>query len=112
MMQLLNCTPHPLHVECADGRLLILAPEPTPARCAQTEQSAGTLASGGYDVALTRQAFGAVEGLPEPRPHVRLVVSRLVAEACPERDDLLLPGPAIRDETGRIVGCRGLSVLR
>lgn len=110
-MLLLNLTPHPLHVECSDGRLLILEPEATPARCAQTEQPVETLQSGGYSVAVTRQTFGAVEGLPAPRQHVRLVVSRLVAEACPERADLLIPGPAIRDEAGRAVGCDGLSIL-
>lgn len=36
------------------------------------------------------------------------MVSRLVAEAVPNRRDVYAPGEAVRDTEGRIVGARGL----
>ncbi len=40
---------------------------------------------------------------------VFFIVSRVVAEAMRDRGDLLIPDDAIRDEKGRIVGCRALA---
>jgi hypothetical protein len=34
------------------------------------------------------------------------IVSSLVAAACPERTDLLVPGNAVRDADGKIIGCK------
>lgn len=39
---------------------------------------------------------------------VILVVSALTALHAPERLDLYSPGPLIRDEQGRTIGCEGL----
>lgn len=52
--------------------------------------------------------LGPVVGLPNPRPGTLYVVSVIVAERLPERDDLRVPGEQIRDEQGRIIGCRSL----
>lgn len=56
---------------------------------------------------------GPVEGLPEPDPacRVRYIVSRVVAEAARGRADLLIPDDTVRDEQGRIIGCRALARL-
>lgn len=43
------------------------------------------------------------------RRQTLLIVSRLVAEACPERDDLVVPDDTVRDDAGRIIGCRALA---
>ena len=48
--------------------------------------------------------------LPAPAPGVRLVVSRLVAAAAPERGDLLVPDKLVRDRLGHVVGCERLAV--
>lgn len=112
------------------GGVTVHGPFPTLARCEQTSAPAGTIAvpyrrkavysdpdgaypdvPGEHVIAVTRQRFGAVTGLPAPRPDTAYVVSRIVAEACRDRDDLLIPGPAIRDQAGRVVGCDGLSRL-
>ena len=53
--------------------------------------------------------FGAVEGLPDPEEGVVWIVSRVVAEAAKERDDLLVTDDAVRDDQGRIIGCRALA---
>ena len=33
------------------------------------------------------------------------------AEACPDRKDLVSPGPDVLDDNGKVIGCHGLSVL-
>ena len=48
--------------------------------------------------------------LPAPAPGVRLVVSRLVAAAAPDREDLLVPDKLVRDQLGHVVGCERLAV--
>jgi hypothetical protein len=77
------------------------------ARCAVTRETVGDLA--GYPI--YRTVLGAVEGLPDPAPDTRYIVSRTVAEACPDRDDLLIPDDTVRDEAGRIVACRGFATV-
>lgn len=62
-------------------------------------------------IKITKQTFGEVTGLPEPRDGVYYIVSKIVAQACPDRHDLLIPGPAVKGEDGRPIGCNGLSVI-
>jgi hypothetical protein len=57
-----------------------------------------------------RTTFGEVEGLPEPRPGVLLIVSALVRVACADRSDLISPGEQVRDAEGKPIGCKGFSV--
>lgn len=101
-----NCTPHALNILVGD-EVIDLAPSGIIPRCSQSEVSDGEVAG----IPVTRQVFGEVVDLPEPEEGTFLVVSRLVASACPERSDLLIPGPLVRDEEGKVVGCRGLSRL-
>jgi hypothetical protein len=49
--------------------------------------------------------------LPDPQPEVAYVVSRLLASALPDRDDLFFPGLEVRDSEGHILGCRWLGTL-
>jgi hypothetical protein len=44
-------------------------------------------------------------------PGVYYIVSRIVAEALPERTDLLFPDGIIRDADGTPIGCTGLASL-
>lgn len=53
-----------------------------------------------------------VVGLPEPQPDTIYIVSCLVAQHCRERDDLRFPGQMVRDDQGRIVGCKSLNKFR
>ena len=50
--------------------------------------------------------FGQVEGLPAPQPGVYYIVSGLVLSAASDRPDLLAPGQPVRDEAGRVIGCK------
>lgn len=61
-------------------------------------------------VPVNRTVTGEVEGLPEQTLDW-LVVSRQVAEARPDRGDLLIVDETVRDEQGRIIGARALASL-
>ena len=76
-------------------------------RCEQHEELIGKI----DNIQITKQIFGEVTDLPEQEDGVYLIVSRLVATACPNRSDLLIPGPLIRDAEGKVVGCKGLSKI-
>lgn len=69
------------------------------------------LGDGGYyqHVPLVRRGFGAVTGLPSPQPGLMFIVSQVVLDACPDRDDLVTPYPVTRDSHGRVTGCLGFA---
>ena len=110
-MNIINCTPHVLNVHTADDEIVPITPSGDVPRCATTMVDLGTIAVDGVPVALTRQDLGAVSGMPDPTEGTLYVVSRLVADALPGLSDLLIPGPLVRDDQGRVTGCRGLSVV-
>lgn len=51
-----------------------------------------------------------VINLPEPRPDTRYIVSSAVAAACPNRNDLIVPGGYVRNEKGHIEACSYLII--
>lgn len=104
-VSIVNLTPHALNIQREDGSTLTVAPSGTLARCAETREPRPAIAG----LPVTLAGFGAVEGLPEPRAGVVYVVSALVLAQVQDRADVFAPGPAIRDDQGRIVGARGLS---
>lgn len=104
-MNIINLTPHPLNIQRADGTMCEVAPYGTVARCAETRAERPALEG----IGVTMAQFGAVEGLPEAREGIIYVVSALVLAQVPHRPDVFAPGPALRDEQGRITGCVGLS---
>ena len=46
-----------------------------------------------------------IVNLPEPKPGTYYIVSKMVAQACPKRKDLIFPGTVVRNESGYVVGC-------
>lgn len=103
---LVNATPHPLNIVQTDGTILTLASSGYIPRCSSTEIVDGSIGL----INITKQTLGEVEGLPDPIPGAFYVVSRLVASAA-NRPDLLVPGSLIRDDQGKVIGCKGLSRL-
>jgi hypothetical protein len=53
--------------------------------------------------------MGEVMNLPPVEIGVLLIVSRVVYEAADKRSDLRIPGPAVRDGNGAVIGARGIS---
>ena len=102
---LVNLTPHPVII--VDGPTLPKCDNPP--RLAETSQAAGE-----HDgVPVVRKSFdiGGCE-LPPPVDGTRYVVPLLIAQAFRGvRNDLLVPNDPVRDDSGRIVGCRSLAVV-
>ena len=49
--------------------------------------------------------------LPSEQEGVLYIVSRVTAEALPDRSDLLMVDGTVRDDDGRIIGCTGFAQL-
>lgn len=65
-----------------------------------------------FSLPLVRKSFGTVEGLPpqDPtKPWKLYIVSQIVADACPGRNDLLVPSDIVRDAHGVVLGCKSFS---
>ena len=98
----LNLTPHVINVAG-----LAILPEPVAARLAQKTEVIGMLG----EIPITQEVFGMPENLPNPEDDVFYIVSALMAGQLPLRNDLLVPGKALRDETGRIIGSESLAFM-
>lgn len=107
----LNYTPHDLTVYDSDKQNIILTVpsvkddngKPVFVRVNQSYQDVGEI----NDIPVVRSTFGDVTGLPDKQSNVKLIVSLMVAQALPNRDDLLVPDTnagAVRSESGQIMG--------
>ena len=52
--------------------------------------------------------YGDIEGLPDPEDGVAYIVSSIVASAVKGREDVFIPNESVRDNEGRINGCKSL----
>jgi len=106
---LINMTPHDCHVDYGNGETLTILPEKSPARCEEfTEVLPAFAHISGINIPVTRKRYGKSD-LPEECKHIYYIVSLPVAISHPERNDIFIPGEAIRDEKNRVIGCKGLS---
>lgn len=111
-VQLVNCTPHEITVVGEDGEIVLtLPPSGVVARCSTKRERVATFGINNHNVPIYWTTFGEVENLPEPQDGTIYVVSRIVAEARRDRDDLIIPDDLVRDDAGRIIGCRGFSTV-
>lgn len=106
MTNLINLTPHVLNVLKSDGSTHVIEPSGKTARVSAKQIVADTVDG----IEIFRQEFGEVVDLPEPQEGILFVVSRMVKDRVPNRNDVLVPGVAVRDEQGRIIGANGLSL--
>ena len=104
---LINLTPHIVNIFVDGKEKVTLSPSGIVPRCSQTEEQVMVVDG----IPVSRQVFGEVVDLPAPKDGVYLIVSRLVAAACPDRDDLLCLGPMVRGQNGQPIGCNGLAKI-
>lgn len=131
--RVVNLTPHninfvkPFNVEIGrdkigtpeyitEERTYTLPPSGQVARCKVDREkidSVWTEDIDGWDITLpiTKSKFGEVEGLPEPQEGMIYIVSNLVAQAVPHREDVFFPDDLVRDANGNIIGCRALGKI-
>ena len=117
---IINCTPHDVAIygvtSCMlqDGRpyirekgeeylepLRVYPAAKEPARAIYVRRTAGAV-----DGTLIFRRFPEeIVNLPEPKPGTYYIVPKMLAQACPEREDLIFPGTVVRNESGYVVGC-------
>ena len=120
-MKFVNLTPHPITVRTVDGSSKTYpvdgpAPRLEVSRISLQSVMDSDDSSPDYDyshppfIGFVRSSMGDPVGLPDRQSGIILIVSALVAEhpSLSDRVDLASPGEAIRDESGRIIGCNGL----
>jgi hypothetical protein len=108
MKNIINLTPHSItFVDDAGNTVLTIKPSGQVARCSVTREKVGTIAG----IPVNRSRFGKVENLPEPQEGTIYIVSSLTAQAVPDRKDVFITDDAVRDEQGRIIGCRALAQI-
>ena len=111
-LNIINLTPHALFLMPAGptGPVVTIPPSGQVARCATSRVQVDTVTTvDGISVPVNQTQFGEVSGLPDPQPDTIYVVSALVAQAVPDRQDVFITDDAIRDDQGRIIGCRALA---
>lgn len=105
-MNIINTTPH--NVVIYDDEMNIIKTfEPSiSVRCKQTETETGSIDG----IPTVSVEFGEIEGLPEPQEDTIYIVSQIVKRAGEQvgRKDLFVPARPVRDEQGRIIGCKAL----
>lgn len=107
---LVNCTPHDLHFVTEQGTVT-LARSQHIARAEMFREVLGEARHEGVVIPIHRLRYGRLTGLPAPVEGVVYVVSMVAAQAAIDRDDVLVVDDAVRDDQGRIVGCRALATL-
>jgi len=107
-MKIVNLTPHTVNIEGG----MSYPPSGQVARVSCSQKAIGVLPDG---TPLSRCEYGDVEGLPtHPEEGTMYIVSRLVLAASEwdvQRNDLLVPSDLVRDEEGRVIGCRSFEQL-
>lgn len=106
MTKIINMTPHEVVVVSKEGETLKVFPSEGMIRLSMKTVEVGEI--GG--IRLTKTEYGEPEGLPGQTDGVYYIVSTMIKAACPDRKDLLVPAEQVRDEAGRIVGCKSLGV--
>ena len=56
-------------------------------------------------ILIYRWAPDGIVNLPGLKPGTYYIVSKIVAQAWPEREDFILPGTLVRNKSGDVVGC-------
>lgn len=110
-MRIVNLTPHAVKIVDGGNNVVAVFPSDGVARASQHDVLVDEINS----IPVVKTEFGEVLGLPEPTEGTVFIVSRITVEAARAQglstDDLLVTSGAVRDDQGRIVGCRALARL-
>lgn len=101
-------TPHPIVLVGEEGKIIATFPSEGEIRLSQVTERAGYISYEEIDIPISKTSFGSTE-LPKEEEGTMYIVSSLVCQAFPDRPDLYIPNESVRDEQGRIVGCKSLS---
>lgn len=110
--QLVNLTPHTITLVDQNNQVILTVESSAVARVSAQTTTVGTYSVNGIEIPRTHTVYGEVEGLPAPTPGTVYIVSGMIVSALASqgirRDDVVVPGLQVRDEQGRVIGCRSL----
>jgi len=109
-MNFLNATPHAIDL-IIDGEKITIPPSGVVVRVATVREMVDTIPLGELHIPVNVVKSGLTLDLPEFQEDVVIIVSRMVAEAHPERHDLVFPDSLTRDNKGNVIGCNALGSL-
>ena len=104
-IEVVNLTPHSINIVGGPT----FEPSGQIARISSTNESAGEVVINGETIPLITQQFGEIVGLPQEKEGTMFIVSGLIFSNS-DRKDLLVPGEQVRDEQGRVIGCKSFQV--
>jgi len=107
-VKVINCTPHDVTIITTKGNITFPRSGIIP-RLTEQQKKINSINSNGIKIDIMEKSFLEPEGLPEPQEGTIYIVSALVAGAVKHRDDLVIPNDTIRDDQGRIIGCKNLA---
>ena len=108
MIKMINLTPHEVTIFAQDGSTVLhTVPSSGVARAYQAREQIGEI----NGIPVCKTAYGAVEGLPTQEDGTIYIVSVLTAQAAKGRDDLYIVDDTVRDDAGRILGCKALAQI-
>lgn len=108
MMQIINATPHDVNIIGENGQVVrTYAASGICPRCSVSREAVDEIDG----IRINRTVFGDVVGLPEYVEGTYYIVSAIVANAAKGRQDLLITDDAVRDDKGRVIGCKALAVV-
>ena len=107
MKKIVNLCRHPLFVLLEDGKS-VRVPAAESSASVDLEDYVVDEVDG---ISIYRRKATRFHNLPEPEPGTYFVVSRIVADHCRERSDLVAPTDLIKDSKKHVVGCQSFVIL-
>ena len=100
--KIVNLTPHPIRVIGENDQVILEIPRNTsPLRLNEERTDQGTISG----VRVVGKSLSPAGGLPPQEEGTYYIVSLVIAQMY-KRPDFLVPDDPVRDEEGRIIGCR------
>jgi len=106
MAKIINLTPLSIDVVLTSGETICI-PSSGIARCSKREIHVDTIDG----IKITRVMPVETTGLPDPKDGTIYIVSREVADAERDRDDLMIPGDIEYNQYNEVIGYKGLRIL-
>lgn len=112
-MNLVNLTPHEVKVFVGDEAIATFPKAATPARASQSATVVGEVNVEGHLIPIVSATFGDLQDAPPEQDDTTYIVSLVAGQAmlASERTDFLLTYDPVRDDEGKIIGCRKFARL-
>ncbi|MGI9951405.1 hypothetical protein V3F56_03500 [Moorellaceae bacterium AZ2] len=104
---LINMTPHPVNICSETGDIVVtIPPSGQVLRLPEVTTPAGEVDG----IPVVRKSLDPATDLPPEKEGVYYIVSLPAAQAL-RRRDFLVPDDLVRDEQGRVIGCRRFATI-